>query len=230
MRTLPLLGRSEAGTAPRQTTTPVTLPALVGAAAFVAGPLAMLAFHVLNGSALPRDDARTYLDQIAELGNRFPAATVAYLVAAALNLVIGLAIFRLIGGRPAGVIAGAFTMVSGLGAFGFGAMNLVLWGLVDEVGVTDDLVRGYTAFQDGFGFLLLAAIAFPAAIIGTIALLVGLVRTRLTPLWVPIAIIVGIVVGSGEFGRGGNIAGAAIATLAGIGLAVALLQQDAARA
>jgi hypothetical protein len=203
-----------------------SLAAPLGAAALVAGPLAMLAFHLLNGSTLPRDDAREYLEQIASLGNRFPAATIAYMVAAAFNLGIGLAIIRLLGRRPSGVIAGSFLMLAALGSFGFGGMNLLLWGFVREVGVTDDLVRGYAAFQDGLGFMLLAAIAFPAAIISTIALLVGLFRSRVSPLWVPALIIVGFVAGSGEFGRGGNIGGALIAVVAGIGLAQALLRME----
>jgi hypothetical protein len=228
MRARSLLGAGVAQpqALPRPATITFTLPASVGAAAFVAGPLAMLAFHLLNGELLPRDDARQYLEQIASLGNRFPAAVIAYMVAAVLNLVIGLAIVRLLGNRPSGVIAGGFLMLASLGSFGFAGMNLLLWGQVNETGVTDELVRGYAAFQDGPGFILLAAFAFPAAIVSTVALLVGLLRSHVTPLWVPLLIVVGIVAGSGEFGRGGSIAGAAIAIVAGIGLAQALLRTD----
>jgi hypothetical protein len=81
-------------------------PARLGAAAFIAAPAAMLSFFTLTGRYLPRDDARLYLEQVAGLGNRFPAATFAYLVAAALNLGVGLATVRLLGKRPSGYIAG----------------------------------------------------------------------------------------------------------------------------
>ena len=198
----------------------------IGGGAFVAGPLAMLAFYTLNERYLPRDDARLYLGQIADLGNRFPAATIAYMVAAALNLVIALAIVRLLGRRPSGLIAGGFTMLAALGSFGFGAMNLLLWALVGELGVTDDLVRGYTAFQDSVGFLLLALITLPAAIVANVALLTGLLRSRVAPLWVPLVIVAGFVAGSGEFGRYGNIAGGILALVAGVGLARAFLAME----
>jgi len=211
-----------AGAFPTTISAPPWLTRL-GAAAFVGFPLAMLGFSILNGRSLPRDDARLYLQQIADLGNRFPAATLAYLVAAALNLVVGLAIVRLLGKRPSGLIAGGFTMFAALGSFGFGAMNLLLWSLVDELGVSDDLVRGYEAFQDSLGFLFLAMITLPAAIVAAIALVTGLIRSRIAPPWVPVAIIAGFIAGSGELGRYGNIAGGILGTTAGVGLALALL-------
>lgn len=186
----------------------------------------MLAFYTLNERYLPRDDARLYLQQVADLGNRFPAATIAYLVAAALNLVIGLAIVRLLGRRPSGFIAGGFMMLAAVGSTGFAAMNLLLWALVRGLGVTGDLVRGYEAFQDSVGFVLLTSITLPAAIVATVALLTGLLRSRVAPLWVPAAIVAGFVAGSGEFGRYGNIAGGVLAVIAGFGLAHAFLATE----
>jgi hypothetical protein len=194
------------------------------ALALVAAPAAMLAFFSLSGQYLPKDDPQLYLQQVADLGNRFPLATIAYMLAAGFNIIVALAIVRLLGRRPLAVVASSFTTLSSLGSLGFAGMNLLLWSLVDELGVGADLVRGYTAFQDGPGFLVLAAITLPAAVVANIALIAGLVRSRVAPLWVPVALVIGFAAGSGFLGHTGSIVGGAFSLAAGIGMAWAILQ------
>ncbi len=199
-------------------------PTRIMAGSLVAAPAAMLTFFALSGTYLPKDDPRQYLQQVADLGNRFPIATIAYMLAAGLNLLVALAIARLLRGRPSAVVASSFMALSSLGSLGFAGMNLLLWALVDELGVSADLVRGYTAFQDGPGFLVLAAITLPAAVVANVALIAGLFRSRVAPVWVPVALVVGFAAGSGFLGHAGSIAGGAFGLAAGIGLAQTIVR------
>jgi hypothetical protein len=199
-------------------------PTRILAGALVAAPAALLTFFSLSGTYLPKDDPQHYLQQVADLGNRFPIATVAYMLAAGLNLLVSLAIVRLLGGRPSAVVASSFMALSSLGSMGFAGMNLLLWALVDDLGVSADLVHGYTAFQDGPGFLVLAAITLPAAVVANVALIAGLFRSRVAPVWVPVALMAGFAAGSGFLGHAGSIVGGAFGLAAGIGLAQTMVR------
>jgi hypothetical protein len=202
-------------------------PTRILAFGLVAAPAAMLSFFSLSGKYLPKDDPQQYLQQVADLGNRFPVATLAYMLAAGLNLLVALAIVRLLGWQPLAVVAASFTALASLGSLGFAGMNLFLWALVDELGVSADLVRGYTAFQDGAGFLVLAAITLPAAVMANVAFIAGLFRSRVAPVWVPTSLTIGFVAGSGFLGHTGSIVGGVFGLAAGIGLALAILRTEA---
>ena len=76
-----------------------------------------------------------------------------------------------------------------------------------------------------------AVLLVPALVLGAVATVTfvgALLRTRLAPLWVPAALVVGTVLASGEFPDPVTVAGAALGAAANVALARRLMGRSTA--
>jgi hypothetical protein len=193
--------------------------------AMVASPLAMTAWFLVEPSVLPREEPRVFLESVATSPNRYLVATVLVALAGTLAIPAALGFARLL--RPRlprlGTVISVLMVLSGLGLCAQIGFRAMVWSMVDQASVPASSVETYTAFQSNGLFDVLFA---PGLVFGGLAtlLLVGcLVRTRLVPLWVPAATIVGMVLASGEFADVVTVSGAALGAVANVRLARTLL-------
>jgi len=196
------------------------------AAAMVAGPIAMTAWFLVEPAVLPREEPTVFLASVAAAPGRYLLATVFLALAGALAIPAALGVGRLLRPRMPRVAAllVATMSLSGLGLWAQAGFRSFVVSMVLDGTVPASAVESYTAFQDNglFGALVVPALALGA--VSTIVWIGALLRTRLAPLWVPAALLVGAVLASGEFPDVVTIGGAALTAAANVALARILLR------
>jgi len=195
------------------------------AAAMVAGPIAMTAWFLVEPAVLPREEPAVFLASVAAAPGRYLLATVFLALAGALAIPAALGVGRLLRPRMPRIAAllVATMSLSGLGLWAQVGFRSFVVSMVLDGTVPASAVESYTAFQDNglFGALVVPALALGA--VSTIVWIGALLRTRLAPLWVPAALLVGAVLASGEFPDVVTIGGAALTAGANVALARILL-------
>ena len=196
------------------------------AAAMVAGPIAMTAWFLVEPAVLPREEPAVFLASVAAAPGRYLLATAFLTLAGALAIPAALGVGRLL--RPRMPRLAALLVVtmslSGLGLWAQAGFRSFVVSMVLDGTVPASAVESYTAFQQNG---LFAALVVPAVALGAVSTVVwigALVRTRLAPLWVPAALLVGTVLASGEFPDVVTIGGAALSAGANIALARILIR------
>ncbi|MFC7492729.1 MULTISPECIES: DUF4386 family protein [unclassified Nocardioides] len=194
-------------------------------AAMVASPLAMAGWFAVEPSVLPREDPQVFLESVATSPDRYLAGTALLALAAVLAIPAAVGFARLL--RPRlprlGVVIAVLMFLSGVGLCAQVGFRAMVWSMVDAGSVPASSVETYTAFQTGGFFDVLVA---PGLVFGGVAtlLVVGsLLWTRLVSRWVPVAMIVGMVLSSGEFADAVTVSGAALGVLANLWLARTLV-------
>ncbi|HEU5038661.1 MAG TPA: DUF4386 family protein [Nocardioides sp.] len=193
--------------------------------AMVAGPLAMTAWFLVEPSVLPREDSRVFLESVATSPDRYLAGTVLLGLAGALSVPAGVGFARLLRHRlpRLGAVIGLLMALSGLGLCAQIGFRAMVWSMVEPGSVPASSVETYADFQTGGLFDVLVA---PGLVFGGLATLLAvgsLLRVRVVPRWVPAAMVVGMVLASGEFADPVTVSGAAIGAVANLWLARALL-------
>ncbi|HEU5454992.1 MAG TPA: DUF4386 family protein [Nocardioides sp.] len=194
-------------------------------AAMVGGPLAMTAWFLVEPSVLPREDADVFLASVATSPDRYLIGTVFMAMAAALTVLSAFGFARLLGDRlpRLGLVVGVLMFLSGIGLAAQVGFRAVVWSLVGEGTVPASSVESFHAFQTGGLFDILVA---PGLVFGGLATLLtvgALLRTRLVSWWVPVAMLAGMVLASGEFPDPVTVGGAALGAAANLVLARTLL-------
>lgn len=196
------------------------------AAAMVAGPIAMTAWFLVEPAVLPREEPTVFLASVAAAPGRYLLATAFLTLAGALAIPAALGVGRLL--RPRMPRLAALLVVtmslSGLGLWAQAGFRSFVVSMVLDGTVPASAVESYTAFQQNG---LFAALVVPAVALGAVSTVVwigALVRTRLAPLWVPAALLVGTVLASGEFPDVATIGGAALSAGANVALARILIR------
>jgi len=196
------------------------------AAAMVAGPIAMTAWFLVEPAVLPREEPAVFLASVAAAPGRYLLATAFLTLAGALAIPAALGVGRLL--RPRMPRLAALLVVtmslSGLGLWAQAGFRSFVVSMVLDGTVPASAVESYTAFQQNG---LFAALVVPAVALGAVSTVVwigALVRTRLAPLWVPAALLVGTVLASGEFPDVATIGGAALSAGANVALARILIR------
>ena len=196
------------------------------AAAMVAGPIAMTAWFLVEPAVLPREEPAVFLASVAAAPGRYLLATAFLTLAGALAIPAALGVGRLL--RPRMPRLAALLVVtmslSGLGLWAQAGFRSFVASMVLDGTVPASAVESYTAFQQNG---LFAALVVPAVALGAVSTVVwigALVRTRLAPLWVPAALLVGTVLASGEFPDVVTIGGAALTAGANVALARILIR------
>ena len=196
------------------------------AAAMVAGPIAMTAWFLVEPAVLPREEPAVFLASVAAAPGRYLLATAFLTLAGALAIPAALGVGRLL--RPRMPRLAALLVVtmslSGLGLWAQAGFRSFVVSMVLDGTVPASAVESYTAFQQNG---LFAALVVPAVALGAVSTVVwigALVRTRLAPLWVPAALLVGTVLASGEFPDVVTIGGAALSAGANVALARILIR------
>jgi hypothetical protein len=196
------------------------------AAAMVAGPIAMTAWFLVEPAVLPREEPAVFLASVAAAPGRYLLATAFLTLAGALAIPAALGVGRLL--RPRMPRLAALLVVtmslSGLGLWAQAGFRSFVASMVLDGTVPASAVESYTAFQQNG---LFAALVVPAVALGAVSTVVwigALVRTRLAPLWVPAALLVGTVLASGEFPDVVTIGGAALSAGANVALARILIR------
>jgi hypothetical protein len=212
---------------PTAPTPPVAHDGVRGlAAAMVAGPLAMTAWFLVEPAVLPREEPAVFLGSVAAAPERYLLATAFVALAGALAVPAALGVGRLL--RPRMPRLAALLVVvmslSGLGLWAQVGFRCFVVSMVRDGSVPASAVESFTAFQQNglFDVLLLPALALGA--LSTLAWVGALVRTRLAPLWVPAALLVGAVLASGEFPDAVTVGGAAVVAAGNVALARVLLR------
>jgi hypothetical protein len=196
------------------------------AAAMIAGPIAMTAWFLVEPAVLPREEPTVFLASIAAAPGRYLLATAFLALAGALAIPAALGVGRLLRPRMprTAALLVATMSLSGLGLWAQAGFRAFVVSMVLDGTVPASAVESYTAFQDNG---LFAALVVPALALGAISTMVwifALLRTRLAPLWVPAALLVGAVLASGEFPDVVTIGGAALTAGANVALARILLR------
>jgi hypothetical protein len=196
------------------------------AAAMVAGPIAMTAWFLVEPAVLPREEPAVFLASVAAAPGRYLLATAFLTLAGALAIPAALGVGRLL--RPRMPRLAALLVVtmslSGLGLWAQAGFRSFVVSMVLDGTVPASAVESYTAFQQNG---LFAALVVPALALGAVSTVVwigALVRTRLAPLWVPAALLLGAVLASGEFPDVVTIGGAALSAGANVALARILIR------
>jgi len=202
--------------------------ATVLATAMVAAPLAMTAWFLVEPAVLPREDAEVFLTSVASSPARYLAGTVLVALSGLAGMVAAFGLARVLGRRlpRLGRVIGVLTFLSGAGLLVQVGFRSFVWSLVDPGSVPASSVESFHRFQTGGLFDVLVA---PGLVFGGLATLLtvgALVRTRMVPLWVPGAMVVGLVLASGEFADPVTVAGAAVGALANLRLARELFRRD----
>jgi hypothetical protein len=196
------------------------------AAAMVAGPIAMTAWFLVEPAVLPREEPAVFLASVAAAPGRYLLATAFLALAGALAIPAALGVGRLLRPRMPRIAAllVATMSLSGLGLWAQAGFRSFVVSMVLDGTVPASAVESYAAFQDNglFGALVVPALALGA--VSTIVWIGALVRTRLAPLWVPAALLIGAVLASGEFPDVVTIGGAALTAGANVALARILLR------
>ena len=196
------------------------------AAAMVGGPLAMTAWFLVEPAVLPREEPAVFLGSVAGSVDRYLLATAFLTLAGALAVPAAVGVARLLRPRmPRLSVLLLVTMtLSGLGLWTQTGFRLFVASLVRDGSVPPSAVESFAAFQQGglFDVLLLPALALGA--LSTLVWVGALVRTRLVALWVPVALLVGAVLASGEFPDVITVSGAALGAAGNVVLARVLLR------
>jgi hypothetical protein len=163
---------------------------------------------------------------VAGSPSRYLVATALLALAGALAVPAAVGVARLL--RPQlprlAPVLGLLMALSGLCLWAQVGFRLVVASLVGP-GVPASAVQTWAAFQDSplFAVLLLPAFVLGA---GTTLTYVGaLLRTRVVGRWVPCALVLGAVLGSGELPDALTVAGAGVVAAANVTLARALLSR-----
>ena len=196
-------------------------------AAMVGAPLAMTAWFLVEPAVLPREDPAVFLDSVASSPDRYLVGTGFVGLAAALMVVSAIGFARLLQARlprlaPA---IGILTFLSGLGLAAQVGFRSFVWSLVEPGEVPASSVDSFARFQDAGLFDVLLA---PGLVFGGLATLLtvgALLWTRLVAAWVPLGLIAGTVLASGEFADPVTVAGAGLSALATLRLVRTLLAQ-----
>ncbi|HEX5919653.1 MAG TPA: DUF4386 family protein [Nocardioides sp.] len=191
------------------------------ATAMVVAPLAMTAWFLVEPSVLPREDADVFLASVASSPARYLAGTLLVALSGLAGMVAAFGLARVLGRRlpRLGRVVGVLTFLSGAGLLVQVGFRSFVWSLVDASSVPAASVESYHRFQTGGLFDVLVA---PGLVFGGLATLLtvgALVRTRMVPLWVPGAMVVGLVLASGEFADPVTVGGAAVGAAANLRLA-----------
>lgn len=191
------------------------------ATAMVVAPLAMTAWFLVEPSLLPREDPGLFLASVATSPARYLAGTVFLAISGLAGLVAALGLARVLGRRlpRLGCAVGVLTFLSGAGLLAQVGFRFFVWSLVDPGSVPAASVESYQRFQTGGLFDVLVS---PGLVFGGVATLLtvgALLRTRMVPLWVPGAMVVGMVLASGEFADPITVGGAAVGAAANLRLA-----------
>lgn len=195
------------------------------ATAMVVAPLAMTAWFLVEPSVLPREDADVFLASVASSPPRYLAGTALVAVSGLAGLLAALGLATVLGRRlpRLGRVVGVLTFLSGAGLLVQVGFRSFIWSLVEPGSVPAASVESYQRFQTGGLFDVLVA---PGLVFGGVATLLtvgALLRTRMVPLWVPGAMVVGMVLASGEFADPVTVGGAAVGAAANLRLARLLL-------
>jgi hypothetical protein len=195
---------------------------LVGAA--FAGPLALAAQYALSSAGLPRDEAGPWLTGLAEDPSRQVLAVVVYLVAM-LAGVAGAVMLAIAGRRRApwlSGIAATLLVMGSVGGGGFAGIRLVAVELAEQGGPSS--VAVWESVQNGAPFAVLGPLVL-MAVLGTLVAVVAIVRARQDiAVWAAPAMLVGFVLGSGEFPAWVSVIGELVALAALIPVARAALR------
>lgn len=191
------------------------------ATAMVVAPLAMTAWFLVEPSVLPREDADVFLASVASSPARYLAGTLLVALSGLAGMVAAFGLAKVLGRRlpRLGRVVGVLTFLSGAGLLVQVGFRSFVWSLVDASSVPAASVESYHRFQTGGLFDVLVA---PGLVFGGLATLLtvgALVRTRMVPLWVPGAMVVGLVLASGEFADPVTVGGAAVGAAANLRLA-----------
>ena len=196
------------------------------AAAMVAGPIAMTAWFLVEPAVLPREEPTVFLSSVAAAPGRYLLATAFLTLAGALAIPAALGVGRLL--RPRMPRLAALLVVtmslSGLGLWAQAGFRSFVVSMVLDGTVPASAVESYTAFQQNGLFAVLVVPALALGAVSTIAWIGALLRTRLAPLWVPAALLVGAVLASGEFADVVTVGGAALTAGANVALARIMLR------
>ena len=147
--------------------------------------------------------------------------TLLVLVAGALAVPAALGVFRVVEPRlpRLGPVIGVLMMLSGLGLCAQVGFRGFVWSLVDQDSVPASSVDAFTAFQSGGLFDVMVAPGLVFGGLSTLLLIGALLRTRLVGWWVPVVMLVGMVLASGELPDVVTVAGAALGAVANLQLA-----------
>jgi hypothetical protein len=197
------------------------------AIAMVAAPLTMTAWFLVEPAVLPREEAKVFLTSVASSPDRYLVATFLVAIAAALTVLAAVGYARLFERRlpRLGPAIGILTFLSGIGLAAQVGFRSFVWSLVDPGSVPSWAVESYEAFRTGGLFDLLTA---PGLVFGGLATLLtvgALLYTRIVAWWVPVALVGGTVLASGEWADAVTVAGAAVVAVANLRLARTLLSQ-----
>jgi hypothetical protein len=181
--------------------TPATTRRRFLVAAAVASPALFALFVALDPAPLPRAAAEEFLPAIAENTDMFVASTSIQIAAMAAGIALAAMVaiaFGKIAPRLSAATAALLTL-GYLGGTGFAGAKLVAADLTLDGAVRPGAEEIWNAVRSGPLFDVLT-IPLTMAILGTLLLTVLLVRTRNVVGWWPaVLILVGFVMGSGEF-------------------------------
>lgn len=197
------------------------------ATAMVAAPLTMTAWFLVEPAVLPRERAEVFLPSVAASPDRYVVATFLVAIAAALTVVASVGYARLFRARlpRLGLAIGILSFLSGIGLAAQVGFRSFVWSIVEPGSVPPWAVESYEAFRTGGLFDLLVA---PGLVFGGLATLLtvgALLRTRLVAWWVPVTVVAGSVLASGEWADVVTVAGAGLVAVANVRLARTMLSQ-----
>ncbi len=192
--------------------------ALAGAA--LVSPVALALQYALNSAGLPRQDAEVYLTAVAADSGAMMASTIAYGVAMTSMVAVG-ALAAVVLRRTAPIVSGVSAALLTLGAVGGGVfvgLRLAALAMVEDGAILSGGVAAFVRLQEAIinpvGLLLVCAI------LGTVALVVAMHRSRREIGWWPAVVtVVGFVLASGEFPNAVSVVGALLQGVALIPLA-----------
>jgi hypothetical protein len=192
----------------------------------VAGPLAMTAWFLTEPAVLPREAPTEFLASVAGAPGRYLVATLLMGLAATLAVPAAAGVGALL--RPRlprlGAVVATLLFLSGIGLAAQVGFRIFVWSMVKSGSVPTWALPSYEAFQSGgaFDYLLAPGLVFGG--VGTLLLVGALLATRIVRWWVPVALVAGVVLASGEFPDVVTVGGAALSAVANGRLAVRLLR------
>ena len=181
------------------------------AAAALLSPVGLAAQYALNSAGLPRQDAQVYLTAVAEAPGRILASTIAYAVGMATMVAVGAVLAIGLRRRSPGwsAAAAALLTLGAIGGGGFVGLRFAALALVEDGRILPGGVEAFVRLQDGL--INQVGILLACAILGTVATVVALARSRADIGWWPAAVtLVGFVLASGEFPVAVSVLGALV--------------------